>query len=382
MAKRAASDKKVLFILLGMGLGIGLVFPYIAMPFVDPKSTGADIAFRLACVAAGLALGWMCDMLVSRFTENRLMSVLADASAALGISVHETKGLEGLSEEISRVFGDVQLLIEKMKHANTNIRMVSAEVLAATEEQASGAAEQAAAVTETSATVEELAQTSSQIADNASSVVRVAEKTLSSAEEGMTAVANTAAGIEEIRESTMQSSDRILALGERSQEIGRVLSIIDEIAEQTKILALNAAIEAARAGDAGKGFSVVAEEIRKLADSVTESTQEISRVVREIQASTSALIMQTEKAARKVEEGQELAKNTQSSLEKIVSQVEETTDAAKQISIATQQQRTASDQVVISMREVALVSQQAAEVSRQITAAITELNKLADSMSR
>ena len=86
-----------------------------------------------------------------------------------------------------------------------------------------------------------------------------------------------------------------------------MLTIIDEIAEQTKILALNAAIEAARAGEAGKGFAVVAEEIRKLADSVTESTQEIGRVVREIQASTSALVMSTERAAKKVDEGKELA---------------------------------------------------------------------------
>jgi methyl-accepting chemotaxis protein len=117
-----------------------------------------------------------------------------------------------------------------------------------------------------------------------------------------------------------------------------------------------------------------------LAESVTESTREIGRVVREIQASTSALIMQTEKAAKKVAEGREMATNTQDALERIVSQVEETTDAAKQISIATQQQRTASDQVVISMKEVATVSQQAAQASRQISAAIVELNALVDIM--
>ncbi|MCE5203356.1 MAG: methyl-accepting chemotaxis protein, partial [Actinomycetia bacterium] len=123
-----------------------------------------------------------------------------------------------------------------------------------------------------------------------------------------------------------------------------------------------------------------AEEIRKLAESVTESTQEINRVVREIQASTSALIMQTEKAAKKVDEGKTLAQNTQDALERIVAQVEETTDAAKQISIATQQQRTASEQVVVSMKEIAQVSQQAATTSRQISAAILELNALVDSM--
>ena len=212
-------------------------------------------------------------------------------------------------------------------------------------------------------------------------MAEIAERTLASAEEGMESVSDTSAGIEEIRESTQAASDRILALGERSQEIGRVLVIIDDIAEQTKILALNAAIEAARAGEAGKGFAVVAEEIRKLADSVTESTSEIGRVVREIQSSSSALVMSTEKASKKVSEGKDLARRTADSLDTIVSQVEETTDSAKQISIATQQQRSASEQVVISMREMADVATQAAQASRQIQAAITELNRLADSIA-
>lgn len=371
---------RLLALLIGVGAAAGALFPLVSTLFVEPKSETAHTVFWLVSIAMGALVGVVSYLLSRRASEGTLIRVLTDVSSQLGISAHDARGIDSLTAEIARVFANVQSLMEQIRGTNANIRAVSTEVLAATEQQASGAAEQAAAVTQTSATVEELAQTSGQIADNASSVVNVAEKTLASAEEGMTAVAETALGIEEIRETTMQSSDRILALGERSQEIGRVLSIIDEIAEQTKILALNAAIEAARAGEAGKGFSVVAEEIRKLADSVTESTQEIGRVVREIQASTSALIMQTEKAAKKVAEGQQLANNTQQALERIVAQVEETTDAAKQISIATQQQRTASDQVVVSMKEVATVSQHAAETSRQISSAIMELNQLADSM--
>jgi methyl-accepting chemotaxis protein len=196
----------------------------------------------------------------------------------------------------------------------------------------------------------------------------------------MHSVANTAEGIAEIRTSAQAASSKILALGERSQQIGRVLVIIDDIAEQTKILALNAAIEAARAGEAGKGFSVVAEEIRRLAESVTESTQEIDKIVREIQASAASLVVSQERSSLKVDEGGELARRTAEALERIVQQVEETTDAAKQISIATQQQRSASDQVVVSMREVAHVSAQSAGSSRQIQAAIAELDRLADSL--
>ncbi|MRS12899.1 MAG: methyl-accepting chemotaxis protein [Actinobacteria bacterium] len=362
------------------GAAVGAAFPAVATLLVEPRSTLALVVFWLLSIVAGISLGALCVGLLRRTAQDNLVAVLRQATTTLGYSQSAAQSEKEVKAELEHVFTSAANLLGQIRAAAENIRAVSAEVLAATEQQASGAAQQAAAVTETSATVEELAQTSSQIADNSESVVKIAEKTLASAEDGMTAVVATAAGIQEIRETTMQSSDRILALGERSQEIGRVLSIIDEIAEQTKILALNAAIEAARAGEAGKGFSVVAEEIRKLADSVTESTNEIGRVVREIQASASALIMQTEKAAARVAEGEALAQNTAASLERIVNQVEQTTDAAKQISIATQQQRTASDQVVLSMREVAQVSQQAAEASRKITAAITELSRLADSL--
>ncbi|MDO8949565.1 MAG: methyl-accepting chemotaxis protein [Actinomycetota bacterium] len=379
-SRLGGTGRKMLVSMVGAGVAIGLFFAVFSLIFVSPKSAVSWWIFLLVCIAAGVGLGTLCSYIASRIAESVLSSVLSTAGRALGIAAHESTGLEALTGELERVFANAASLLDQIRGANTNMRTLTAEVLAAAEQQASGSSEQAAAVTETSATVEELAQTSSQIADNSEAVVRVAERTLASAEEGMHAVQQTAEGIEEIRVTTQQSSDRILALGERSQEIGRVLTIIDEIAEQTKILALNAAIEAARAGEAGKGFSVVAEEIRKLAESVTESTREIGKVVREMQASTSALIMQTEKAAKKVAEGREMATNTQDALERIVLQVEETTDAAKQISIATQQQRTASDQVVISMKEVATVSQQAAQASRQITSAIVELNALVDIM--
>ncbi|MBE0476915.1 MAG: methyl-accepting chemotaxis protein [Coriobacteriia bacterium] len=372
---------RLLVTMLFVGLAIGVAFPLVAGVFVVARGPSAWLVFSLLSIASGLGLGACCYLIAIRTSRTILAGVLADATAAFGATPSASKDLREMRRRLEQVFERGQGSLERMRDMGGRVRDLSSEILTVTEEQASGAAEQAAAVTQTSATLEELAQTSKQIAENSESVVRIAETTLASAEEGMTAVHDTSEGIEEIRLTTQQSSDRILALAERSQEIGRVLTIIDEIAEQTKILALNAAIEAARAGEAGKGFAVVAEEIRKLADSVTESTQEIGRVVREIQASTSGLIMATERAAKKVDEGKSLAQRTADSLDRIVHQVEQTTDAAKQISIATQQQRTASEQVVVSMREVALVSQQAAEASRNISAATYELKQTTESAS-
>lgn len=378
--KLSKTNKALATKMLLAGFGIGIAFPLLSQLLVEPKSATLWIVFWVACVAAGLGLGFVGLLIAIQTGERLFREVIDVATRDFDLQSEVDDTCDDMQAEVLGLLGRLNSLLQHATRVNNDMRALTSEVLAATEEQASGAAEQAAAVTQTSATVEELAQTSKQIADNSSAVVAVAERTLASAEEGMQAVEDTKSGIDEIRVSTQQSSDRILALGERSQEIGRVLVIIDDIAEQTKILALNAAIEAARAGEAGKGFAVVAEEIRKLADSVTESTQEIGRVVREIQASTSQLIMSTERAAKKVDEGRNLASSTSDSLDTIVSQVEETTDAAKQISIATQQQRTASDQVVLSMKEVAHVSQQAAETSRQISAAIMDLNQLADSL--
>ncbi|MDZ4167150.1 MAG: methyl-accepting chemotaxis protein, partial [Coriobacteriia bacterium] len=240
--RTGAGNRRTFWYLVGAGAGVGVAFPLLASLLVEPKSVVSAVVFWIASVCAGVGMGVFGHGLSARISERTLTGVLTEVSSSLGIAARDVRGIDGISAEIERVFSNVHSLLEQIKQTNANIKSVTTEVLAATEQQASGAAEQAAAVTQTSATVEELAQTSSQIADNAGAVVRIAETTLASAEEGMLAVANTAAGIEEIRETTMQSSDRILALGERSQEIGRVLSIIDEIAEQTKILALNAAI--------------------------------------------------------------------------------------------------------------------------------------------
>lgn len=375
-----ATTRRLAFVMGGSGALLGVVFALLARLFVEPKGSAAWATFWVLCIVAGIGLGVACAVASARISRGMFGTVLSQAEQKFGVRVNHDGDCDDLQSEVLRLFGDITGMLDQAKRVNSDLRALTAQVLTATEQQASGAAQQAAAVTETSATVEELAQTSKQIADNSQAVAATAERTLASAEEGMQSVADTASGIEDIRESTQAASDRILALGERSQEIGRVLVIIDDIAEQTKILALNAAIEAARAGEAGKGFAVVAEEIRKLADSVTESTSEIGRVVREIQSSASSLVMSTERAQKKVDEGKSLAKRTADALDRIVSQVEETTDSAKQISIATQQQRTASDQVVISMREMAQVSTQAAETSRQIQGAISELNRLADTL--
>jgi len=311
-------------------------------------------------------------------------SVKAACQGEIGRKV-EVKGEDEvgvLASSYNQMLDLIVYLIRQTQESSRRLQQSANDILSATEQSASGAAEQAASISETTATMEELASTYKQIAENAEQVVSMAEASLNNAESGQHAVMNTLTAMEDIKTRTQTSANKILALGERSQQIGQVLSIINSIADQTKILALNAAIEAARAGEAGKGFSVVAIEIRKLAESVVESTSEIGSIMAEIQGAANELVMSTEQELKQVQGGVDLAHTTGDSLDQILEMVEQTTIAAKEISAATQQQKSATDQVVKAMREVAAVAQQTATSSRQVAGSAEQLSSMARESSQ
>jgi len=341
----------------------------------------------MGVTAAGLVVLVVLFMLVTRLTVRRFLAPLDEVATSVKaacegevghkVEVRTEDEIGTLASSYNQMLDLIVYLIRQTHESSRRLGQSSSDILAATEQQASGAAEQAASIAETTATMEELASTYRQIAENADQVVTMAEASLGSAEAGQQAVLNTLAAMEDIKSHTETSAGKILALGERSQQISQVLTIINSIADQTKILALNAAIEAARAGEAGKGFSVVAIENRKLAESVVESTREISGIMTEIQSSANDLVLSTEQELKQVQSGVELAHTTGGSLDKILELVEQTTVAAKEISAATQQQKTATDQVVRAMREVAAVAQQTAAGSRQVASSAEALSTMA-----
>ncbi len=311
-------------------------------------------------------------------------SVKAACQGEIGhkVKVDSNDEFGELARSYNQMLDLIVYLIRQTQESSRRLAQASSEILSATEEQASGSAEQAASISETTATMEELAATYRQIAENADQVVKMAERSLGSAESGQQAVLNTLTAMEEIKNRSQSSANKILSLGERSQQIGQVLDIINTIADQTKILALNAAIEAARAGEAGKGFSVVAIEIRKLAESVVDSTGEISTIMTEIQSAANDLVIATEQEMKQVQEGVDLANITGESLDQILETIEQTTVAAKEISGATQQQKSATDQVVKAMREVAAVAQQTAAGGRQVASSAEQLSAIAKESSQ
>jgi methyl-accepting chemotaxis protein len=335
-------------------------------------------------VVRGYARYAVHERLALREEVARLSAQLATAAEG-DLSVRHTGDtrhpeLGELGDAFNATLQSLQGLVAQIRDGGEQIGVSSAELLATAEEHASAASQQASAVSETTSTIEELAATAAQIAETSESVARYAAETLRHADVGRMAVSASVSSMQTIADRVDGIASRALSLGEKSQEIGRILDVIDDLADQTNLLALNAAIEAARAGEHGRGFAVVASEVRKLAERSQESASRIQAIIAEIQAETNGTILASEEGAKEVREGSRLAHEVVEALERISGMVDETTSAAQEISIATQQQRSASEQVVAAMTQVSHVSRQYAVGSQQSASAAAQLSELAVSL--
>ncbi len=241
----------------------------------------------------------------------------------------------------------------------------SAELQAAASQQAAGAKQQATAMNEITATISELLATSRQIAASARRVAQIADQTAQAAGSGGSSVEKAHESITAIKRQVDLVVSHMLELGKRSQQIGTVVDIVSELAEQTNILAINATIEAAGAGEAGKRFAVVADEIRKLADRVAGSAKEIRGQVEDVRAAVNTTVMATESGSKAVESGSRQFAEVASSFQQISGLVSTTTEAAREIELSTQQQTTAVEQVNVAISNVAQATRETEASSGQ-----------------
>jgi methyl-accepting chemotaxis protein len=314
-------------------------------------------------------------VLAQRITEGDLAPIEAG-----DLDYKRDDELAQLHIALAQMLENLRAIITRIRGAALHISSSAEEVKATLNEQAGAANQSATAVTETTATIEELAIIAAQIAERSGSVVEGAARTQQDAQRGAHAVGNTVAKLDEIRAANESNVKEIIALGQKSRRISEVMELIDNIAARTKLIAFNAALEAAAAGESGRRFSVVAMEVRRLADNVVESTDEIRQRIAEIQAATNALVVASEQEAKRIAEGVAHGQEADYALTEILTSAQSTTLSAEQISLSTHQQRTAAEQVVEAVRSIQTDSQAVAKGSAEATYVIADLVQLAEEL--
>jgi methyl-accepting chemotaxis protein len=276
----------------------------------------------------------------------------------------------GSAEALSRLAQQIQDSSVEVASAADAVNHVASEL-------AAGASEQAASVVEITAAMEQLARTAAQIADSAGSQAEMTARAEENGDAGAAAVDEAVTGVEAVQERISAIASRADALGTRSKEIYRVLDLITEIAQETHILSLNAAIEAAAAGADGRRFSVVAEEVRHLAQRSQESVESVRNLLDEFAGSIRATIVATEEGSKEAGRVLERSRAAAAAIAELRSASGDTSRVARQISLATQQQNAASDEVVMTLREVSLVVHRMSGGLKDLSETADRLNALA-----
>lgn len=277
--------------------------------------------------------------------------------------------------------GSGMLIARRVNHRLSGLALsidaAAAEILAGTAQQVAGAAQQAAAVQQTVATADELAQTADESATRARGVADAAQRSASIADEGAVAVGESASSMTEIRAQMDAITGTVVALAERARDISGIVDAIEELADQSHLLALNAAIEASRAGEHGRGFSVVASEVRALAEQSKRATNQIAEILGEIQRGTQGAVLATEQGVARVLVGVERIERTGATIETLSETVASAAVVAEQISGSAGQQAIATVQISQAMRDLDDVAQQNAAAARQAEQAARDLTGVA-----
>jgi CHASE3 domain sensor protein len=320
------------------------------------------------------------DAAEARLLEQR--SARADASTAVteGILLWGSLGAVVLIAVIGWII--TRSLSTQIGTAVRRVQSSATELQAAATQQAASAREQASAMTEITTTLNELQASSRQIAEAAQQVVVIADQTSATVRSGDTTVDRGNGAVAEIRRQVDQVVSRMVELAAKSQEVGAVLDLVLELAEQTNILAINATIEAAGAGESGRRFAVVADEIRKLADRVTGSAKEIGGLVTDVRGAVNATVITTETGSKAVDAGARQFAEVASAFEAIAGRVVTTSDAAKEIGLSTKQQASAVEQVTAAISSVSEASRQTESSTEQTLQTAAELASLSRDLVR
>ena len=312
----------------------------------------------------------------------RLMNELGDlADGDLTVTATVSENITGaIADSINYTIEELRVLVGRINDAANRVTAAT-EIARQTSTQLLDAAErQSSEIQEAGQSALKMARSMSEVSGNAMQSAQVARQSLMAAEKGTVAVEDSIKGMNEIRNQIQETSKRIKRLGESSQEIGEIVELISDITEQTNVLALNAAIQAASAGDAGRGFTVVAEEVQRLAERSGEATKQIAAIVKTIQTDTQDAVFAMEQSTQGVVEGAKLSDAAGQALSEIGLVSRDLADLIQSISTSTQNQADSATQVAGMMQDILRVTEQTTAGTQRTAQAVDELTALASEL--
>ncbi|RZA26097.1 MAG: methyl-accepting chemotaxis protein [Proteobacteria bacterium] len=354
-----------------------------AFTIASEEKINAALTRQISVSLALIVFSCFIAFVITRRITQPMQKLVAMAEGISNGNLRQQKLEVRSTDEIGRLSSSFNTMLDGLRDlaiqniaVAKNLSVASAEVLASVQQQAAATKQQAAAVQQTTTTMEEVGQSGAQIADRARQVSLTATEAFQAGSTGIDAVQNTNRTMIAIREQVEAVAEKIVTLSERTQAIGEIIATVTDIAEQSNLLALNAAIEAAAAGEQGRSFSVVANEIKNLAELSKESTVRVRSILGDIQSGINSSVMLTEEAVKRVETGKNLAEVSEKTIVQMSSTSKESTTAFQQIVGATSQQQIGFEQITLALRSITSGAEQTAASNNQLERAAMSLNSL------
>ena len=348
----------------------------------------ATLQLEILAALVGLG-GILCSWFITRQITQPLVRVVERAQSignsdlrGSPLPVTSTDDIGRLSEAFNTMQVGLRYVAAQSQESAESLSAAAAEILASAQEQAAGAGEQSAAVQQTTTTMEEISRSGAQITDKARQVASSAEATSAVSDAGLQAMQDSSHGMETIQQQAQAVAENIVALSEKTRAIGEIISTVNEIAEQSHLLALNAAIEAAGAGEQGRRFSVVADEMKHLADQSRDATVQVRSILSDIQRQIHTAVLLTEESGKRIENGKRQSDMAEATIRRMAASIIDSVNAFQQIVAAANQQQIGFEQVTQAAQQIRAAVDQTTVGTRQMETAAVNVNTLSQQLRK
>jgi len=354
------------------------------------KTASSVITLIISCLAVGIILAVVLGLIIANSITkpvNKVVEMIKDIAQGEGdltkrLEVASKDEIGELAEWFNTFFNKLHDIISQVAVNTEQLASAANEISSSAEQLSAGAKEQTNQSSQVSAAIEEMTATIVESSKNTGEAAEKAKGAAQKSQEGSRLAEDTSRGMDEIVNSTSITAKNVEGLAEKATAIGEIIKVIDDIADQTNLLALNAAIEAARAGEQGRGFAVVADEVRKLAERTTKATKEVAETIKGIQADVNGANAQMNDAQKYVLSGKELVEKTNASLTEIFSAVETVQEMMRQLATASEEPSAAAEQISKSIENVNRIIKESAAGTEQAATASEQLNRQAEELRK